>query len=460
VPTLKELQEKRSQLAANIKELADKFNAAGKKWQGEDEAQWTRLNAEYDANKAALDAEKARLEEAAKISERLNAIERDGEDLDRLIGRDGGSLERGPQNRGRFGGGGNSFLANQAIALQGWFMNAQGMRSRITDEHRQAASAIGCDLDDRDFVLNIGRTDDVRAMQVNRRRNAMSVGDPAKGGFTVGQTLVNSLEAAMLNYSGVLQVAEIIRTDNGEPLYWPTIDDTGNTGKRVGEGSDAGDAGDPVVGQTAWSAYDYTSGLLNVSRNLLADSIFNMEQVIGSLMGERLGRKQNADYTSGGGGGIAPRGIVTAAVTGVTAASSTGITWDEVIDLEHSVDPSRRENSAYMLHDSILAALRKLKTGDGQYLWQSGANAGVPDTLNAKPYAINQSMASAMTSGKKTLLYGQLSAYKVRQVGQIKLQRLVERRAEFNQDVFIAYFRADGNLLDAGDHPVKCLVHP
>lgn len=465
--TLKELQDKRNQLAANIKEMADKFNGNGKAWQGEDEAQWTKLNADYDANMAELGNEKAKIEHAAKITDRLNAIGKDGSDLEQLLGRDGGSLGQGPVNKERFtpkGGAARSFAENQAIAMQGWMLNAQGMRERITEDHVNAAKSIGRRLDDQDFVLNIGTTDSFKHAQVNHvsnnpRSNAMLAGTGSTGGFTVGQTLLTSLEKATLDYSGVLQACDVIRTDNGEPFYWPTIDDTANTGSRVGEGQDAGSASDPSVGRLMWSAFDYTSGLLNVSRNLLTDSFVSWESEIGEMLGTRLGRKQNTDYTTGTGGGLAPRGIVTAATLGVTAASATALTWDEIIDLEHSVDPSRRNNAGYMLHDTILAGVRKLKDGNGQYLWQSNANSGMPDTLNARRFWINQAMASSMTSGAKTLLFGQFRQYKVRQVGQMKLQRLVERRAEYNQDVFIAYMRADGNLLDAGDHPVKYLTH-
>lgn len=462
---LSKLQEERNKLAADLRSHATESDKSG--WTAEANAKWDELNKAYDGVKAQIDAENASLEAAAKRQERLAEIENHGgHPLRDRIGRDGASLEDGPQNFDAFNGGGGRGrrLADQVVALQGWMLNGTGQRSKLTDRHRAAAAAVGASLDDREFVLDIGGTEGfkrARAEWGGRPRNAMTAGSGSAGGFTVGQTLVGTLEKAMLDFSGVLQVADVIRTDNGEPLYWPTVDDTANTGSRVGEGADAGTASDPSFGRVSWSAYDFTSGLLNVSRNLLTDSIFNLEEVIGQLMGERLGRKQNTDYTTGGGGGIAPRGIVTASTAGKTAASATAIVFDELIDLEHSIDPSRRNmpGVGYMFHDSILQALRKLKDGEGRYLWQSGANAGAPDTLNARPYAVNQAMASTIASGAKTVLFGQLSAYKVRQVGQIRLQRLVERRAEFNQDVFIAYLRADGNLLDAGDHPVKHLVH-
>lgn len=453
---LKKLQEQRMTLAAKIREIGNKVDS----WTEEDRATYTAVNNDYDAVMAKITEANAKIDEQAKIANRLQEVEAYRPNNSR-IGRDSGTIERGPANQSVFGG--VAGVDNQSLAMQAWFMHGAGLQNEITDQHRTALAATGRSVNDREFVLNLSST--AQFAQTRNHlldpRNALTVGTPETGGHTVGSTLIASLEKAMLDYSGVMQVAEIIRTGNGEPFAWPTIDDTANTGSRVGEGQDAGTASDPVLGRTTWSAYDFTSGLLNVSRSLLSDSIFNFVPVIGGLMGERLGRKQNTDYTTGGGGGLSPAGIVTRSYLGKTAASATAIVWDELIDLEHSVDPSRRNQPGvgYMMNDAILQGLRKLKDGNGQPIWQSGWNAGMPDLINNRRYWVNQAMSSTIASGAKSILFGQLSQYKVRQVGQIVIQRLVERRAEYNQDVFIAYMRGDGNLLDAGDHPVKHLVH-
>jgi HK97 family phage major capsid protein len=112
----------------------------------------------------------------------------------------------------------------------------------------------------------------------------------------------------------------------------------------------------------------------------------------------------------------------------------------------------------YMFHDSILKGLRKLKDGMGRYLWQAGANTGAPDVLNTYPYTINQDMQSSFATGTKTILFGQFSQYKIRQVATMRMYRLQERYRDNDQDGFIAFTEGDGNLLDAGDHPVKYLI--
>lgn len=453
---LKKLQEERMVLAAKIRELGK----TSETWDAENRKTWDEINAAYDAVMAKIDAANKKIAEQSAINERLNQVG-SYQPTNSRIGRDGGTIAQGPVNRQMFAG--QSAVENQSLALQAWMLATADAHEQITDQHRTALAATGQSLTSNKFVINLAPSHQFSAARNHweNPRNAMTIGTPETGGFTVGSTLITTLEKAMLDYSGVLQVAEVIRTSNGEPLTWPTIDDTANTGSIVGESQDAGTASDPIVGGSTWTAFDFSSGLLNVSRSLLADSVFNLEQVIGGLLGERLGRKQNTSYTTGGGGGNSPRGIVTAATLGKTAASASAIVWDELIDLEHSIDPSRRNQPGvgYMMNDAIVQAIRKLKNGDGDPIWQSGWNAGMPDLINNRRYYINQAMASSIESGAKTVLFGQLTQYKVRQVGQIVIQRLIERRAEFNQDVFIAYMRGDGNLLDAGDHPVKYLTH-
>jgi HK97 family phage major capsid protein len=464
---LKELQENRLKYEADIKALADKFNAAGKTWEGEDEKQWEALNKAYDDNKTLLDAEVKAINDAAEraqaVNARLEAINGHAGD-NPLIGRDGGDINKGPVNKARFsqddlsdhGGYKGENLVN---ALHGWLMMGSEHVVNITDKHRTAAKNIGTSLDSKLFVFNLNRDFSDAKRSANRFRNALSGEDGTAGGYTKDQTLVNNLELAMLAYGGVMQVAEIIRTATGEPLRWPTADDTSNTGRQVGESASHDSGTDPTFGSVMWNAYTFTSDIVKVPNELMTDSVFNLATVLGQMLGTRLGRIQNTKYTTGTGSGTA-KGITLCASAGVTAASATAIAFDELIDLEHSLDPSRRAmpGVGYMFNDAILKALRKLKDGEGRYLWQAGANTGAPDTLNTYPYTINQSMASSIAASAISVLYGELPAYKVRQVGQVVLRRLDERFADTNQTGFLAIMRGDGNLLDAGDHPVKKLT--
>ena len=144
--------------------------------------------------------------------------------------------------------------------------------------------------------------------------------------------------------------------------------------------------------------------------------------------------------------------------TGVTAAGTAAILFDEIIDLEHSVDPARRgEGCSYMMNDSTLKLLRKLKDADGRYLWQAEANSGAPGTLNGYGYTINQDMASAAVSAKP-ITFGQHKAFKIRRVNGLRLVVTDELYARTDEIGFFAWVRIDSNLLDAGDNPVTCLT--
>lgn len=453
IETLKALHEKRATLHAQLKAHADTQD----KWTAEDSTKWDELNAAYDENYTALEKEQADLkadaDRKASVETRLAAIDNHGGDgwMSRL-GRDGGSVEKGPVNRDHFEAKSANRDKARALAIQGWLRAAHDPSDvgPVTDEHRQAAAQCGISLNAMaPLKINLHSN-------FSEVRNALSAQDGSTGGFTFHDTFVANLERAMLAFGGMFQVSSVIRTSTGEPMRWPTANDTANTGRQLGENAVVTSTAQPSFAQVIWNAYKFTSDEILVPFELLRDNAVNLAEVLSDMLGERLGRIQNTKYTTGTGAGT-PYGIVTVAAAGVTTASSSAIAFDEVIDLEHSLDPSRRSLAGvqYMFHDSILKALRKLKDGNGQYLWQSGANSGAPDTLNRYPYTINQDMASSLVTTAVSMIFGQMTQYKIRQVNSVRMYRLVERHRENDQDAFLAFVEGDGNLLNAGDNPVK-----
>lgn len=463
---LAELQEKRNQFAADIRTLAEKFNAEGYVDNAEDQAAWAKVNASYDANQKEFDTEKKAIDDAVArkqaIDKRLGEI--NAHQDDRLIGRDGGNLDQPPVHKDRFDRGNQITEETQALAMQGWFLN-QIEGGQISDQHVAAAKRVGLNLNARQLKISLPQNyrsvrDAVSGPMIDmqRFRNALSSQDGSTGGFTFGDSFVANLEKAMLAFGGMLQVSSVIRTTDGAPMRWPTANDTGNSGRQIGE-SQAVTTLDPSFGAVIWNAYKFTSDEILVPYELLQNNAVNLVNELPLMLGERLGRILNTKCTTGTGAGT-PKGIVTCATAGVTAASATAIAYDELIDLEHSIDPSRRNlpGVGYMFHDNMLLMFRKLKNGNGDPLWTSGVNSGAPNTINGRPYTINQDMASAAIASAITVLFGQFPQYKIRQVNQIRIYRLVERHRENDQDAFLAFNEFDGNLLDSGDHPVKKLT--
>ena len=164
----------------------------------------------------------------------------------------------------------------------------------------------------------------------------------------------------------------VINDKSGNTFNIPTIDDTSVTAEAHTEGMQPTDDGgkDATFGQKTLSAFAFNTEWVRWSAELNADSVLNMESFLGRLLGESMARIANSKLTTVSGSSDV-EGIVTNSAAGVTAASATAVTADEIIDLIHSVDPAYRvRNVTFMMNDSTLAAVRKLKDGDGNYLWQ------------------------------------------------------------------------------------------
>lgn len=285
---------------------------------------------------------------------------------------------------------------------------------------------------------------------------AQSVAVDTAGGYFVFDEFRAQVESAMKWYGGMRQACYVFSTNTGAELPIPTDDDTTNEGDVIGENIQVTNQ-DVTVGQRRLRAYMYTSKLILVSLQLLQDSAFAIEPWLADKIGDRIGRGQNRDFTSGGGSNR-PTGITIDVVSGKTAASATAIAWNELIDLEHSVDVAYRSQGKWMFHDLTLAALKKLTDGEGRYLWQPGLpQAGTPNTLNGYPYQVNNHMPTIAT-GVKSVVFGNLSKYYIRDVLGIQVMQLRERYADNFQVGFLGFARCDGKLIDAGTNPVKCLT--
>lgn len=446
--TSKKMREDRAPIAATIKRMADLVNDEKRDFTAEELPNWEKANADYNSLTRSIElaerAEQVTREQEADIQQ---AEERS--ETRQLPGRgdfNGKQREEAEEKETRDQG---PTEEDRALALQAWLRSSADMD--LESKHVRAASVCGIRPHGKRIDFKFRR--DVRTMK--REFRALSAVLGSAGGNTVPEGFVNSLERAMLQFGGMRGVADTMRTSSGNPMPWPTVNDTGNTGALLGENTAVSDQ-DIAFSQVIFYAHKYSSKQVKVPVELLEDSAFDMASEIGSILGERLGRITNTHFTTGSGANQ-PRGIVTAATLGVTAASATAITLDEVLNLIHSVDPAYRVNAGMMMHDAVLLHIRKLKSGDGQYLWTAGTQAGEPDRIWGYPLTINQDMASSVATTNKTILYGQLSKYKIRDVSGFRLLRLNERYADSDQVGFLAFMRCDGNLLDAGVAPVKYL---
>lgn len=297
-------------------------------------------------------------------------------------------------------------------------------------------------------------------------RNTMSTTTNSEGGFTVQTDVARSVLDALKSFGGMRDVATVIQTTMGNPMSFPTSDGTSETGEIIAENTTATDA-DISFGTKSLPVYKYSSKVVTVPFELLQDSNVDIEAFVRDRLSTRLGRITNTHFTTGT-GSSQPNGIITAASAGVTAANSTSqvtaVTYDSIIDLIHSVDPAYRAlgNCRFMMADSSVKVLRKIKDGSSRPIFVPGYEVGVPggapDTLCGYPITINQDVA-AMAASAKSIAFGDFSFYYIRDVMAIEMFRFTDSAfTKKGQVGFLAWMRSGGNFIDVGG-AVKLFVN-
>jgi HK97 family phage major capsid protein len=445
---LKELQEQKNTNAAAIQELGKRQES----WTAEDRTAWENLNKEYDATSAALIARRDELTNSEAVQKRLADIEASQRAANVTSGFDGDRRrELNPERQAEV-------KDVRGIALQAWMRAGRGME--LTAEHRTACKAIGINpgSSEIDLSANFRYGTPAWASQSRQSQREFRVGlDVATSGAgveTIPEGFMAELERRRLEFAHVRQVCRVIFTASGNPLPWPKVDDTSNSGVKLDEATTFGTSVDPTFSAVTFNAYKYSSKPVFISQELLEDSAFNLSSEIAGMLGERLGRIEGSAMTTGDGSGD-PNGIVTAAGTGVTSAVATVFTADELIGLVHSLDPAYRGGTSvgFMFHDTALLYMRKFKDANGQYLWAPGMTPGEPDRLFGFPYTINQAMEPLVSNlpvtAKKHVLFGDFSKYVIRDVSSMRFYRLDERYRDTDQTAFIAFKRLDGDTIRA-----------
>lgn len=284
--------------------------------------------------------------------------------------------------------------------------------------------------------------------------NTMSTTTNSEGGFTVATEVAAEVVRLLKAFGGMREVSRNITTAMGNPLNYPTNDSTSEKGRIVAENTTVTRT-DPSVGSVSLNVFKYSSDDVAVPIELLMDSAIDIEALVLDIIVTRIGRIQNDHFTTGT-GSSQPRGVATAAGTGVTAANSTSqvtaILADTLFDVQHSVDPAYRMNGRWMFNDNTMKIVRKLKDSQNRYLFVPGYDSGVPGgepaTLLGSPITINQSMAD-MAASARSILFGDFSKYIIRDVLDVMLYRFDDSAFTRNGQVgFLGFSRSGGNLVD------------
>lgn len=425
-----ELKKKAEALYRNIKDLYSKETLTP-----EDETKFDAWNKEFD--KLMADAKKFEDFEKKEIEETP-----DSKPVDRGIGQPN---KRSPEQVREL----------EKIALREFMATGQ-----VSQELREFMKPAKAEKDDNSWI-------DQELKQYGITRAAQQSTTDGSGGYTIPQGFQAELEKAVLAFGGMFEAARTWRTTSGNPVDWPTVNDTMNEAYQLSEAGNAETSATKITDASqAFEAYKFTSGLIRVSSELIQDSAFDMPSLVNELLSERMFRGGNNKFTTGTGSSTV-RGVTVAAPLGAHTEDDGLVSADDFINLEHSVDPGyrNRPGTRFMFHDTVLKAIKKLSVSstDLRPLWLPSFRDGAPATVLNYPYTINQHMASfvgantAADDNKKIVLFGDFKKYIIRQVQSMRFVRLNERFGDTDEVGFVLFWRWDGDLLDAGTHPIKHL---
>ena len=272
-------------------------------------------------------------------------------------------------------------------------------------------------------------------------RNALQIGVDSEGGYLCPDTFADELIKGLTARNVVRDLAHVFQTSSGQHKI-PVVTTRGTASWIEEEGPIP--EGDDVFGQQYIDAHKVGT-LIKVSEELLNDSAFDLEQYFIDEFARRIGNKEEDAFLNGDGVGK-PTGLLNDAQVGVTAASATAFTADELIDLFYSLDAPYRTNAVWLVNDSSMRIIRKLKDQNGQYLWQKALHEGEHETLLGKPIIQSPFMPTA-EAGAKAVAFGDFSYYWIGDRQGITFRRLNERYADTGQVGFLATKRTDGKLI-------------
>lgn len=273
-------------------------------------------------------------------------------------------------------------------------------------------------------------TSETRAVQVSNQPNMLDR-------TLFGQLLAQAVERSTIMQNG----ASIVTTSGAEPIDFTVI--TGRASASiVAEGGNIPES-EPTSKQVSVGGHKYAYASV-VSSEFVADKALDLVAFLVEDAGPAIGDGMGRHFLTGS-GDKQPTGIFTTAPAATATfgdASPDGDVTDALIDLSYELQRSYRSRAAYVVADTVTARMRKLKDANGQYLWATGALTGAPDTFNGKPVLSDDGVPATK------ILFGDLSKYRVRMAGPLRVERSLDIKFMSDQIVYRFIQRADGLLVD------------
>jgi HK97 family phage major capsid protein len=417
--TVIEMKQKRGQLVEQMRAISDKASSQNRRMSAEENAHWDRLDNDQEAIGADI-----------RRAEKLNNTE----------------IE----------------LSGTAAPILSHVGGRSDAQTKQEEKHFESIFNRYMRFGMEDLELEDRKLMQSRFVADKSHIRAAQTVTTTGGGYLVPQGFSDQLDDAVKQFGGMLQASYNFITATGASFPWPTDNDTTNVGELLGINTSAA-LQDVAFGQVLFNSYKYSSKIVLVPIELLQDSYFDLNTFLSLKLGQRIGRITNQHFTTGT-GTAQPSGVVTGSTSGKVGLTGQTLTviYDDLIDLIHAVDPGYRMNptARFMLADSSLKVIKKLKDTTGRPLWMPYEGAVLdpakknPDTIMGYQYTINQDMAT-MAANAKSILFGDFDKYKIRRVMDMTVLRLTERYADVGQVGFLVFARYDGQLVDAGTHPIQ-----
>ena len=272
--------------------------------------------------------------------------------------------------------------------------------------------------------------------------NVLSTTPGSDGGYLVPEDFENQIVSALEEENVFRKIAKVIRTEHDRKIPLSATHSVAQWTDENGAYTES----NPTFTQKELDAFKLTD-LCRVSDELLQDSMFDIEGYLANEFARAFGIKEEEAFCVGD-GNKKPTGLFTdkGGDVGVTAASPTAISADDLISLIYSLKAPYRKNAKFLLNDATIAMIRKLKDGNGVYLWQPSLVAGEPDKLLG--YDIYTSAyVPTVAASAYTVAFGDFSYYWIADRQNRVLKRLVELYATNGQVGFVASQRVDGKII-------------
>ena len=287
--------------------------------------------------------------------------------------------------------------------------------------------------------------DTIRKRNFYDVNNLLEVGTDANGGYLVPDEYEKRLLDALQDENFFRGLATIIQTQNGTHTI-PVVASHG-TAEWMDENGLYPES-DDRFDQISLSAYKLGTAI-KVSEELMNDSVFDIESYISREFARRIGAAEEEAFLTGD-GNKKPEGVFTKVADTpenlTTINDATKLSFDDMMDLFHSLRAVYRNKAQFILNDTTIKAIRKIKDGNGNYIWQPSVTVGQPDTILNRPYRTSI-YAPELAAGKTAILFGDFSYYWIADRQGRSFKRLNELYAANGQIGFLASERVDGKLI-------------